>query len=399
MTMGLALKATPIELAARQDLFVGSPTHIDPENWDFFAENTQYLLHNLHSYPARFIPQIPKRAIERWSSPGEIVLDPFCGCGTALLEALLAGRRAIGVDNNGVAILISHAKIQRYKAGDFRALEKLIARVESWLAGEEKAFIRSAKQYAPKYENREKWFSDEAIRDLSALRAAIHQLPVIARVLGLAVFSHIIVLASRQDSDTRYAAVERSYRPRWAWEAWARKMKEAVQRALETSSRILGPKPKLIRSDCRSLKSISSGTVQLIVTSPPYLNAYDYHKYHRHRLHWTGQDVAFARNLEIGNHDTFTRRGATPHKYFADMQQCFEEWRRVLRPGGRAFVAIGDSIVSGKFVPVAETFVEMCCGLGFRFERRWIRQVETTRKSFNHGARIKREHLLLFEKL
>ena len=98
------------KLAARQDLHVHDDSTIHDEDWDFSGENTQYLLHRLHSYPARFIPQIPKRAITRWSKPGDLVLDPFCGSGTTLLECSLAGRNSIGIDNNPVATLISRAK-------------------------------------------------------------------------------------------------------------------------------------------------------------------------------------------------------------------------------------------------------------------------------------------------
>ena len=69
-------------------------------SWDFRGEQTQTLLHSLHAYPARFIPQIPHRAIAERTVPGDTVLDPFAGCGTTLLESVVMGRPAVGVDNN-----------------------------------------------------------------------------------------------------------------------------------------------------------------------------------------------------------------------------------------------------------------------------------------------------------
>jgi len=63
------------------------------EEWNFHEEETKEHLHSLHPYPAKFIPQIPRRAIELWTKPGDLVYDPFNGCGTTVFEASLAGRR------------------------------------------------------------------------------------------------------------------------------------------------------------------------------------------------------------------------------------------------------------------------------------------------------------------
>src|SRR3989338_11522591 len=74
---------------------------------------TTYLTHNFHTYPAKFIPQIPKSTIKTLTKEGDTILDPFCGCGTTLVEAKLLNRCAIGVDLNPVATLISKAKTNK----------------------------------------------------------------------------------------------------------------------------------------------------------------------------------------------------------------------------------------------------------------------------------------------
>jgi len=94
----------------RQAIFTGSCEITDDGAWDFAGEDTQRYLHSLHPYPARFIPQLPRKAVEEYTTPGQTVLDPFAGCGTALLESVIAGRNAIGIDNNAVACLVSRAK-------------------------------------------------------------------------------------------------------------------------------------------------------------------------------------------------------------------------------------------------------------------------------------------------
>ena len=70
--------------------------------------STTYLTHNFHTYPAKFIPQIPKSTIKALTREGDIILDPFCGCGTTLVEANLLNRRAIGVDLTPIATLVSN---------------------------------------------------------------------------------------------------------------------------------------------------------------------------------------------------------------------------------------------------------------------------------------------------
>ena len=108
--------------------------------------------------------------------------------------------------------------------------------------------------------------------------------------------------------------------------------------------------------------------------------------------------VYAARDTEIGKHDVYTRRGAKPDSFFEDLTVCLHQWRRVLVDNGRALVLIGDGIVSGEFVPVGDRLVELARDVGFKLERRWVRQIDSSSKSFNHQARMKREHVLLFQK-
>src|ERR1700730_12599471 len=79
-----------------------------------------YLTHNLHPYPAKFVPQIPRILIEKFCPKGGVVLDMFCGSGTALLEAALLGHDAIGTDLHPLAVLISKVKTTKLSAGDIQ---------------------------------------------------------------------------------------------------------------------------------------------------------------------------------------------------------------------------------------------------------------------------------------
>lgn len=359
--------------------------------WDFHKEDTQEHLHALHPYPARFIPQIPRKAIELWTSEGDLVLDPFCGCGTTLLESILLGRPAIGVDNNGVACLVSKAKTAHYSSQDLKVLNRFRITLKDSIDNPKLQIS------LPEYENVDYWFSQEAILDMGKLKAVIQDLPNRAKLFADAVFSSVIVRASNQDSDTRYARIEREYKPRSVINWFITKLSSSLSRLQEIID-LPKSKAKVFCQDGRNLGNVPAETVKLIITSPPYINAYDYHKYHRHRLHWIDADVSFARDHEIGKHDTFTRPNATPHRYFEDMLKCFEQWHRVLCRKGHVFVVTGDGIVSGEPVTVGEEFISLCEKVGFTFRKRWIRKLKAKSKSFNQKARINEEHLLLFVK-
>lgn len=69
-------------------------------SFDFNGEDTLYLTHSFHPYPAKFPPQLPRNLLAQFAQPGEQVLDPFCGSGTTLVEARLQGLHSVGVHIN-----------------------------------------------------------------------------------------------------------------------------------------------------------------------------------------------------------------------------------------------------------------------------------------------------------
>lgn len=363
------------------------------QDWDFHGEETQPHLHSLHPYPARFIPQIPRKAIQELSKVGDTVLDPFCGGGTTLLESILLNRNAIGIDNNEVAYLISKAKTTHYSEEDLENLKLFVKSIDFSLYNSEDNKII----IIPKYDRIFYWFDEQAVLDLGKLRGLIDQLDGKIKLLALAVFSSIIVRFSYQDSDTRYSRKQQEYKIGSAIENYKTKLCYAISRAEEI---VNSPKAlsEVFLGDGRKIDFIEKETINLIVTSPPYLNAYDYHKYHRHRLHWIDGNVKLARDHEIGKHDVFTRPNADPSLYFKDMNDCFIEWYRVLKKNGKALIVIGDAIVNKKPIAVADQFIEQLIDIGFKLDQKWVRTLESNKKSFNSASRINKEHVLLVSK-
>ena len=362
-------------------------------DWAFTDEQTKENLHSIHPYPARFIPQIPRKALGLWAPKGGVILDPFAGVGTTLLESQLSGRKSIGIDSNPVAALVSRTKTYPYTDEDLKCLKQLVLNLENSLP---KAKLRQ--DLVPDDDRFLSWFDPLVIDSVYKIKGlALNELEPYKSFM-LTALSAIIVRVSKQDSDTRYTRVVKTELSSADVERiYLRRLRQSVE-ALAN----IHPKPKVdssfIHSDARIKSSIRKGSVDLIITSPPYLNAYDYHKYHRQRIHVIDGDPVFARTTEIGGHDRFTRPKADPEIFFSDLEACLVEWGRVLKTEGRAFILIGDAIVHGKSVMVADEMIRIAEEVGFVLEWRAIRPVATSRKSFNSGARMDQEHMLLIRK-
>jgi hypothetical protein len=77
---------------------------------DFYQDASNYASHALHAFAAKFPRQLPQVFIEGLTQKGETVLDPVMGSGTAIVEAFLCGRRAVGFDIDPLALMICRVK-------------------------------------------------------------------------------------------------------------------------------------------------------------------------------------------------------------------------------------------------------------------------------------------------
>jgi len=142
------------------------------EDWDFAdlgIRQTQDSTHFFHHWTAKFIPQIPRRVIERYSEPGDTVLDPFMGCGTTLVEAARLGRHAWGTDVNPLAVHIARAKTAPVDDG---ALGEFIA----WLREAAEAPARHGARSPRLFLGSEEWFRQDVARGIRSIRDRAREL-------------------------------------------------------------------------------------------------------------------------------------------------------------------------------------------------------------------------------
>lgn len=101
--------APPLDL--ENQVYIDRLCHLLEEDLDFHDQDSGYASHNIHSFPAKFPPQLPRKFIQALTLPGETVLDPMMGSGTTVLEAFLLGRRGIGFDTDPLAVMLAKAKV------------------------------------------------------------------------------------------------------------------------------------------------------------------------------------------------------------------------------------------------------------------------------------------------
>ena len=350
------------------------------------------------------------KLIQGLSSVGCTVLDPFCGSGTTLVEALLLKRHAVGVDASPLACLISKAKTLRLDADDHANLYLLSRRAEERgnsltspigqnLLFEFPPFSSDADR--PDDETLAFWFEPFVVEELAEIRSwcqALGSDP--ARLFALAVFSSIIVAVSKQDSDTRYVRREKGTTPGAVFQKFGRALRRALVGAAEFVD-LVEPRFRCDVIEADASQGCDVGPVDLVVCSPPYPNAYSYHLYHRTRMIWLGMDQPRFKKQEIGSHRKYSSKAkdaATSKTFLREMETMFAWVRKALRVDGFACLLVGDSTIRGERVNNVELISKAAAIHGFSEIGRLPRQLQATRKAFNPKiGNIKSEVILILQ--
>ena len=156
--------------------------------------------HGMHAYPARMHAAIATHVIERLTKPGARVVDPFCGSGTVLVEAMTLGRRSAGVDLNPLAIRIAEVKTTRV---DAVRRERLAVTIEGLGERSEERVRTRTHTQAPLTPEDAKWYEGHTLKELAGLHAEIAALENEddRRLLEM-LFSAIVVKFSIQRAET-----------------------------------------------------------------------------------------------------------------------------------------------------------------------------------------------------
>ena len=325
---------------------------LDRVDWNFpSAGNVAKSIHSTHWFPGNFIPQIPSHLIQILSTPGNIVLDPFGGSGTTAIETLKLGRHALFSDRVTACVFVSRAKLSAVRFPIEKEVKSEILAKLAW--------VHLCETDAPGIRDEgadprlSRWYTARTLRQLRYLWKMIEEYSGPTREILELLFSDVLFsCASTGKSKTSTGKIRRHH---WGWiadnvypivpvehdsiSAFQKRLIDLPEKAANL------PNAKIysftLQQDARRL-ALSSSSVDLIVTSPPYVSVIDYSRANRLLYLWKGWGLDKDKGSEIGAR--YKRgRNRVQEQYLQEMSQCWSEFCRVLRPGGYCALVLGES--------------------------------------------------------
>ena len=358
-------------------------------DWDFPERLSQSSIEGIHPYPAKFVTELPRTLLKLLPLPGgTAVLDPFCGSGSTLVESQRCGVPSVGVDLNPIACLMSRVKTS-----------PLPSQFRQWARKVVSAAKCDGGSVVPDIPRLDHWFNGEVQSALAALSSEISSTPSAQHDALRLTLSSIIVRVSNQESDTRYAAIDKGSTSKDVYSGFLRAA-ENIESALRDRDYPLTP-ANVIEGDILEVQHSDLGQeIGMIITSPPYPNAYEYWLYHKYRMYWLGFDPIRVKNREIGARAHFFKRNHhTAEDFTRQMSLTFQLIGQVLVKKGFVCFVIGRSRIHGKYVDNARILEDVAAASGFQRVFSAERVLAVTRRSFNLShANIKRETVMVLRR-
>lgn len=337
------------------------------------------------SYRACFKPQVPRFFIERFTKEGDVVYDPFMGRGTTVLEAVLLGRKAIGNDVNPLSLILVEPRLVIPTFAEVCERLDPIQTDRSLKAGMDlsmfyhegtlsellslRRFLQLRKE-SGKEDHVDRW-----IRMVATNRLTGH---------SPGFFSVYTLPPNQATTPTSQRRINkaRGQRPPY------RNVRKLILRKTERILRAITPlerrrlaqgaeKVTLLNTDARGTSRIDGESVQLTVTSPPFLDIVDYATDNWLRCWFNGIDGS-----EIGKAITKSR---SLDDWMNVMSGVFEELYRVTKRGGHVAFEVGE--IRRKTIELEHSVIPIGGKAGFFVQTVYINQQQFTKTSNIWGIR------------
>ena len=414
--------------------------------------NSERYSHLIHSYPAKLLSNIPYFFLQTnyFCPQNGIVLDPFCGTGTVMLEANISGRNALGADANPLAVLISQVKTTYIPS------EVLHTTLNSIVTSAR----RSKKEITFETDNIKRWFSSSTILQLTRLEDVIGRIEnKEQKRFFMLCFSNMIKKVSFADPNIsvpvklnperfinnpdRKQSIEFKLKTLECIDV-LEKFEAICELNIKRIESLVGIKEKgitteIISNDARKLTDTYGGSqllgdesVDLILTSPPYAGAQKYIRSSWLNLYWLGkkqpEEIRLLNSKNIGREDyhksDFNQKVKTDisaadvvleslykegkyerayivGNYLNEIKLAFDESMRVLKKGGYMVIVIGNNTVCDRPFDTQDYLTTYLQSKGMHLKFKLIDDIKSYRlmtKRNQTASTISCEWVLVFKK-
>jgi tRNA G10 N-methylase Trm11 len=393
----------------------------------------------VHPFPARMAPGI---ALQVMSEAEESirVLDPMMGSGTVLAMARSQGHQAIGYDIDPLAVLISRVWTTATNVDEVReeaedVLESARKTFKSLTHGD--AYPRNCDEDTRGFIRY--WFDEYSRRQLTALSLSISGVHcTTTRNVLWCGFSRLIIAKQAGASlalDLSHSRPHRSFTtaPAKPFGGFLNSIDRILENVISHREPYRGHAAAACMGDARALP-LQSGSVDLVLTSPPYLNAIDYIRCSKFSLVWMGLGVNELREVRatsVGTEVGADAKQADPEierlidslkirdsmaprhqrilaRYIGDMRDAMTQVARVLSSSGKAVYVVGENTLRGSYIRTSRIVSVLAESVGLRREQRKTRELPANRRYLPPpsalnikgmlNARMRREVVLTFAK-
>ena len=300
---------------------------------------------NPFPWTGQFSPQLVEELLTAYGPPAGVVLDPFAGSGTSLVEAARQGLAACGSELNPAAVILARVYGLVNLDADERtvALDRLRARLCDAIGS----------PHGPLFSDKEQGLQSRTALEAALVNLWLESAPGPTRSLAAA----LVVLCDFHREHLDADLVHKT---------WLH-LERTVCALPESAGSVV-----VHHADARSLP-VAPGSVDLVLTSPPYINVHNYHQKFRRSVEALEWNVLAIAQSEIGsNRQNRANRFLTVIQYSLDMALALREMVRVARAGARLILVLGrESSVRGTRFFNGELVTEVAVkGVGLKIEMR-----------------------------
>jgi len=351
------------------------------------GHTNQYLTHWFYPYKGKFHGQMIKAIINFIGAfDNDIVLDPFMGSGTTLIEASIVGTRSIGVEINPALCIVSQIKLDSLRI-DYPEFKKNIKKMD---------LIKIFKYFndARTYLNERRWeieANNQNAKDILTELWENHFPNSFVKEYQFEWKNLLLLIYLHALSDYTYLKgtnKEKSFQEFFYinFEEYSQTLKVTYE---TFKSLNLTPKEYTVLLGSALNLPLDDNSVKGVVTSPPYSIALDYVKNDLHLLNYLGIDTRRLKKEMVGLKGTKLEK---LRLYEEDIRRSIEEMYRVLIKGGWAVIVLGDVVVNSKRTDFCEKIIEWAPEIGF------VDAYAMKRPILGGFARLRYEYVLFLQK-